>query len=59
MRNPKRIPVVCNELSKIWLKYPDWRLGQIFSNLQSFVGKRDIFFMEEDEILRYLKEIMK
>lgn len=33
MRDPKRIEVIIDKLNKLWLYYPDWRLGQLIINV--------------------------
>ena len=56
MRDPGRIYKFCNELANIWMnECPDWRFGQLMSNvLNSF--DRDPFFIEEDEMIKKFKE---
>lgn len=54
MRDPKRIPEVLEELRKLWEKYPDLRFGQLLVNLPF---KSDPFFMEDDEMIKFLKNI--
>lgn len=60
MRNPERIHEICNCLEQIWDTVPDWRFGQLLSNLDLF-NKRDgiSFYQEDDETLRRLKEVLK
>lgn len=61
MRDPKRIDKFCNELAAIWKSNaPDWRFGQLMSNFQRWcaVKKIDIFFPEENEILKLFKEFL-
>lgn len=58
MRDPKRIDKFCAELAKIWKIVPDWRFGQLMSNiLGDYVATtgRDIFFPEDDELLKFFK----
>lgn len=60
MRDPKRIDDFCDELKKMWHKVPDWRFGQLMSNTLGAVDLRtnhDIFYMEDDEMLKELKEL--
>ena len=33
MRDPNRIPKVLDLLEKAWQEVPDWRLGQLISNI--------------------------
>ena len=61
MRNPDRIDKFCNELAEIWKKVPDWRFGQLISNV---LGKmqsegRDPFFPEENEMIEYFRNYFK
>ena len=48
MRDPKRIGRIVDKLERRWQQVPDWRLGQLVSNLQG-PGPHDVFFMEDDE----------
>ena len=55
MRKIERIEPFMKELAKIWKKCPDWRFGQLMSNvLNSF--DIDPFFIEEDEMLERFKK---
>ena len=59
MRDPNRIDSFCGELAQIWHRFPDWRFGQLMSNLLGeFVSEthKDIFFPEEDELLDYFRK---
>jgi hypothetical protein len=47
MRDPKRIPRICKKLEGVWKMHPDWRLGQLVSNLQG-PGLHDVFYVEDD-----------
>lgn len=62
MRDPNRIDGFCDELKKMWHQVPDWRFGQLMSNALGEVyvkRNRDIFFIEDDEMLSDLKEIVE
>lgn len=62
MRDPKRIDEFCDELKKLWHHVPDWRFGQLMSNmLGAYVDKtrRDIFFPEDDEMMQFFKEYIE
>ena len=60
IRNPNRLDSFYSQLCEIHKKsFPDWRFGQLCSNF--FGGlvsekKMDLFFLEESEMLIYLKE---
>ena len=50
MRDPKRIRKFCSQLAEVWEVFPDWRFGQLMSNmLGEFVADtgKDIFFPED------------
>lgn len=62
MRDPKRIDRFCAKLAELWHMVPDWRFGQLISNvLGAYVDKtkRDIFFPEDDEILAFFDEYFR
>ena len=54
MRNPERIPEIMALLQKGWEKVPDWRFGQVIENFKRYIGKEDIFYLEDEEIIRNL-----
>ena len=61
MRAQDRIKPFCDELAILWSKHPYLRFGQIISNLSQYVAKnygKDIFYMEEAELLKVLNEFM-
>lgn len=56
MRDPNRIRKYCTQLADLWEKVPDWRFGQLMSNLLGAYyseTKRDIFFPEDDEMFAF------
>lgn len=56
MRNPKRIKEISIELEKYWNNHPNWRLGQLISNLSyELMGDNDPFFIEDEKLLELLK----
>lgn len=56
MRNPERIPKIIKELEKYWNNHPNWRLGQLISNLSyELIGNNDPFFITDEELLELLK----
>lgn len=62
VRNPNRIDDFCRRLAVCWHKVPDWRFGQLMSNmLGQYVAKtkRDIFFPEDDEMIKFFEDYMK
>ena len=61
MRDINRIYPIMNELTTIWTTYcPDWRFGQLISNFKYYIkfqhNIEDIFYIEDDKILEYIKE---
>lgn len=56
MRNPDRISETLKELEEFWKQVPDWRLGQIISNLSyEILGTNDPFYLEDTDLLNNLK----
>lgn len=60
MRDPKRIKRILELMEILWLRVPDWRLGQLISNAGSITKDRrltetEIFYMEDDKWEEYLK----
>lgn len=58
-RDANRIKPFCDEFAELWSKYPDLRFGQIMSNIARYVQmayRKDIFYMEEDELMEVLRE---
>lgn len=58
MRNPKRIDPMIEKLREAWKKVPDWRLGQLVSNLQG-AGVQDVFSPEDKEWDKWLDKFLK
>lgn len=59
MRDPKRIRKYCDQLASLWETVPDWRFGQLMSNvLGEYYAetKKDIFFPEDDEMFAFFKK---
>lgn len=59
MRNPKRIDKFCDELKEVWHQFPDWRFGQLMSNMMGeYCAKngRDVFYLEEPEMMEWFRE---
>jgi len=58
MRDPSRIPRIIKKLEKVRKMHPDYRLGQLVSNLQG-PGFHDVFYMEDDEWEDLLDHVVK
>ena len=56
MRNPERIPEILKRLEKIWLKYPDLRLGQLIGNVVEGIR---LYYGEDDNLITTLEEYYK
>lgn len=62
MRAPERIYPFLEQFGIIWSKNPDLRFGQIILDLQSYLNETyqdtapDLFYLEEDEFLKYFSE---
>ncbi len=62
MRDPKRITLFCKDLAGLWSKVPDWRFGQLVSNIMRMYMSetgRDPFFVEDDELMERMKAWFK
>ncbi len=58
-RNVDRIEPFMKQLTTLWKEEcPDWRFGQLISNIQSYVGY-DLFYLEEDEMMTYIENYFK
>ena len=60
MRDIKRIDKILNQLRRLWMKFPDQRLGQLLDNYV-FGYKLDshLFYIEDDIVEERLDEIIK
>lgn len=59
MRDPKRIKPLLMEIEKQWENFPDWRLGQLIENIKRFYNIDDLFYIEDDEMLKLIKNFMR
>lgn len=63
MRDIHRIKPIMEELTAIWEENPDWRFGQLVSNVLGEVMKKynisDMFFPEDDFWLNGIREYRK
>lgn len=61
MRTPNRIDTILTELAIVWHSNPDLRLCQILSNASEKVdwGSYDLFYLEDEDLLRGLKKLNK
>lgn len=54
MRDPNRIPQILALLAQGWRQMPDIRFGQLIENLKRYIGKEDIFYIEDDDMIHHL-----
>ena len=54
MRDPKRIDIILQEISNIWHKYPDMRLGQLIGNV---LEGPSLYYVEDDGLVTALKDM--
>lgn len=59
MRDPKRIKPLLMEIEKQWERFPDWRFGQLIENIKRFYDINDLFYIEDDEMLKLIENFMK
>lgn len=63
MRKSERLDYFYDEKCRLHKKYlPDWRVGQLDSNFYGWltaIQGRDLFFPEEDEMLKWFKTYIK
>lgn len=58
MRDPARIYPFLNKFAELWMTVPDWRFGQLVSNLQRWEDN-DLFYVEDDDFLKKLEVMLK
>lgn len=60
MRDVNRIPEILKELEKVWIKNPDFRLGQLITvATRPSTPHPTTFYIEDDKILNGLKSFGK
>jgi len=57
MRDPKRIKSIVKLLEQAWELVPNWRLGQLISNLLGN-GPQDVFFPKDEDWKKLLEEFI-
>ena len=60
MRDPKRIDKFCDLVKELWKRVPDWRFGQLISNLgrQLEWTPGGFFYAEDEEFMNELARIL-
>jgi hypothetical protein len=41
-------------IEKGWNKTPDTRFGQLIENFKYYVGINDLFYVEDDDMIKYI-----
>lgn len=61
MRDIRRIRKFCNRLAAAWELLPDWRFGQLLSNIfGNMKGEgKDPFFPEDDSMIEYIEKYIE
>lgn len=62
MRDPARIKRIITLAMKFWQQVPDWRFGQLLSNLMGFIYTDthvDPFYVDDDKIEELLEKYCK
>lgn len=58
MRDSRRIKPFLERLEKVWNEVPDWRFGQLMSNVLNSMPE-DPFFTEDKEMIEYFENYFK
>lgn len=61
MRDINRLDFFYDELKRVHKYVPDWRFGQLIMNFISWYYqkyKKDCFYIEDNEILKYIEEFI-
>lgn len=53
MRDPARIDEMVALLRALWMKYPDWRLGQLILNAHAVASAPGEAYFAEDDVLEH------
>jgi len=54
MRDPKRIKRILKEIERVWIKFPDFRLGQLLVN--AVTDDCCIFYLEDEKLVSLLRD---
>jgi hypothetical protein len=54
-RDAARIPRILEKLGKLWMRYPDLRLGQLLNNARG-LECTDLFWLEDDVLEQRIEE---
>ena len=56
VRDPNRIYKFCNKIAEMWSEVPDWRFGQLISNITANFDGASLFYLEDEELFKRLEE---
>ena len=61
MRDIRRIRKFCNRLASAWELLPDWRFGQLLSNIFGNLNSngKDPFYFEDDSMIEYIEQYIE
>lgn len=59
MRDKDRIPHFIVQLAMLWMRHPDVRFGQLVSDIAAYGDYEDLFYVEDDETLRVIEEMLE
>jgi hypothetical protein len=48
VRDPRALNLMVWKLGVVWFEHPDWRLGQVISNVLSLGPDEDVFHVEDE-----------
>ena len=51
---PEDIALVCKTIERAWVEHPNWRLGQLLSNVLALPTTK-LYYMSDTEIMDMLK----
>lgn len=54
MRDPKRIPLILDELKGIWASFPDLRLGQLIGNLM--LAEEELYYVDDEQFIKLIRD---
>ena len=58
MRDPNRIAHFLILLGRLWKRNPDLRFAQIIEILKSKLGTDDMFYVEDDDLIKLMKKMV-
>ena len=60
MRDINRIEPMLELVRKLWIAYPDMRLGQLIQNAAVISGWKtnDVFYIEDDQLANGIKKLV-